>query len=639
MMPSALIQAQATVTTTLDNDSTIYLTGTPQKKTSTDSLKFNDTVCVKQTNYGNTLVTENLILSGTEIGFSKTYPKSDTDDTLISSYRKVISCYHDNLPTSKYGFGAYISGGGLTVVGGGESPECFASRLGDMEIHNETERLYLISDNNIYFQTGWGCSGTEDTYDAVKEMVFTKTGVLVVDNVQSELTGNASTATKLAATKTVDGVKFDGSSNVVRYCVCSTAAATAAKAVTVTNFTLVTGAVVYVKFKVTNTAANPTLNVSGTGAKAIYYQGSNITASYLTANKVFAFVYNGTQYEIVGDIFFPIDSTSGLVLNSSGQLSIDFSEMSSSNINNALKSLKVPIQLTASKNFYVSQDTGSDTLDDGRGESLSKPFKTIQACINYVTRNYNINTYAIGIHLEPGVYEESLTCGEFLRTTGYIAIKNRTTDYAATIRCSNDTTIRVSGGLWYLRGLVIENTITAVNDGVAHFYGAVTCTSGDCHLDGCDITQEFVGDAPTSGSSYLRMIGCYGSRANLQFDATNKTQNKLTFHKGNATNLDVLFLERKGNMQCVATNNNPDYVRVHCEGEASNFLQSSNAYFSLVGGAKYLAQFVVDEGKSVTAKRYRLVNMSICTVANKGTEFFPGNVAGTLDANTYCVYA
>ena len=32
MMPSALIQAQATVTTTLDNDSTIYLTGTPQKK-------------------------------------------------------------------------------------------------------------------------------------------------------------------------------------------------------------------------------------------------------------------------------------------------------------------------------------------------------------------------------------------------------------------------------------------------------------------------------------------------------------------------------------------------------------------------------------------------------------------------------
>ena len=85
---------------------------------------------------------------------------------------------------------------------------------------------------------------------------------------------------------------------------CSTAAATAAKTVALTagTFTLEAGARVLVKFTVTNTAANPTLNVGGTGAKAIQYRGAAITAGYLAANRTYAFVYDGTNYQLVGDI-------------------------------------------------------------------------------------------------------------------------------------------------------------------------------------------------------------------------------------------------------------------------------------------------------------------------------------------------
>ncbi len=89
------------------------------------------------------------------------------------------------------------------------------------------------------------------------------------------------------------------------YATCGTAAAEAAKVATTTpgsNFSLETGARVTVKFTVTNTAANPTLNVNSTGAKAIYYRGSAISAGYLAANRTYEFVYNGTQYELVGDI-------------------------------------------------------------------------------------------------------------------------------------------------------------------------------------------------------------------------------------------------------------------------------------------------------------------------------------------------
>lgn len=83
---------------------------------------------------------------------------------------------------------------------------------------------------------------------------------------------------------------------------CSTAAGTAAKVVTVDNFSLETSARVAVKFTVTNTAGSPTLNVNSTGAKAIYYNGAAITAGYIKANKVYEFIYNGTQWDLLGDV-------------------------------------------------------------------------------------------------------------------------------------------------------------------------------------------------------------------------------------------------------------------------------------------------------------------------------------------------
>lgn len=89
------------------------------------------------------------------------------------------------------------------------------------------------------------------------------------------------------------------------YATCDTVAAEAAKVATTTpgsNFSLETGARITVKFTVTNTAANPTLNVNSTGAKAIYYRGSAISAGYLAANRTYEFVYNGTQYDFIGDI-------------------------------------------------------------------------------------------------------------------------------------------------------------------------------------------------------------------------------------------------------------------------------------------------------------------------------------------------
>lgn len=121
------------------------------------------------------------------------------------------------------------------------------------------------------------------------------------------VSGNAGSATKLQTARYIDGVSFNGTADIANYGTCSTAAATKDKVVACTGFALKTGARIIVKFTVTNTVtptatAPITLNVNDTGAKSIFYHGSATwSAGYLSANRLVEFVYDGTQYAVVGD--------------------------------------------------------------------------------------------------------------------------------------------------------------------------------------------------------------------------------------------------------------------------------------------------------------------------------------------------
>lgn len=115
-------------------------------------------------------------------------------------------------------------------------------------------------------------------------------------------TGNAVSASRLYTSRTIDGVSFNGESNIIHYGTCSTNASTTAKTVSLTGFNLTTGAQIIVKFTYTNTASSPTLNINSTGARSIYYNGTNIPASALAANRVYKFVYDGSYWQLVGTL-------------------------------------------------------------------------------------------------------------------------------------------------------------------------------------------------------------------------------------------------------------------------------------------------------------------------------------------------
>lgn len=151
-----------------------------------------------------------------------------------------------------------------------------------------------------------GAPETLDTFGEIAEAFAENEAVIDALN---EAIGKKLSKTEAAASaekwtngRNVNGLIIDGTSNRANYGTCSTAAATAAKTVSCTGFGLVTGAEITVRFTVTNTAANPTLNVNGTGAKPIYYRGAAITAGYLASGRTYIFRYNGTQYDLVGDV-------------------------------------------------------------------------------------------------------------------------------------------------------------------------------------------------------------------------------------------------------------------------------------------------------------------------------------------------
>lgn len=114
--------------------------------------------------------------------------------------------------------------------------------------------------------------------------------------------GVASTAAKLATARAIDGVLFDGSEARHHYGKCTTIASNATKTCNIAGFTLVAGARVVVQFTVANTAENPMLNISGTGAKQMYYKGSPIPKNYITAETVLELVYDGSYWRVAGDL-------------------------------------------------------------------------------------------------------------------------------------------------------------------------------------------------------------------------------------------------------------------------------------------------------------------------------------------------
>lgn len=115
--------------------------------------------------------------------------------------------------------------------------------------------------------------------------------------------GTVAKANQLTTVRFINGVPFNGTTNVNNFAICSTAAATTVKTISIDGFRLISGSQVRVKFTYANTASEPTLNVGYTGAKRMSYKGKLITNTNFTfnVNKIYTFTYDGTNWVLEGD--------------------------------------------------------------------------------------------------------------------------------------------------------------------------------------------------------------------------------------------------------------------------------------------------------------------------------------------------
>ena len=150
------------------------------------------------------------------------------------------------------------------------------------------------------------------------------------------------------------------------YATSSTAAGTVAKVATLAagTLTLTTGATVAVRFTYANTASSPTLNVAGTGAKAIYTQG--VRYAYWRANQTVVFTYDGSYWRVASE---PVYANTVTVGNPAAQnVYIDADSIDIRSGTNALASFKQSeISLGKWGNETQAGDIASVKLFGGSG--------------------------------------------------------------------------------------------------------------------------------------------------------------------------------------------------------------------------------------------------------------------------------
>lgn len=198
------------------------------------------------------------------------------------------------------------------------------------------------------------------------------------------------------------------------YGICETPAATVAKVVDMSGFVLTEGVSIHVKFTYTNTVANPTLNVNGTGAKPITIYGTTSVGDdeYTSwkAGSIISFTYDNTSWVMNdytnNDLVFSLHSkTLGVFRNNPTEVygvRIDFDSSTSTRLGNS-------VGLTGGSDFdnFTPWQRKRCILDDG-GHVLAyygeNGYTETGSLTQAITKNGT--TYPIGTNVQVMVEQQ-----------------------------------------------------------------------------------------------------------------------------------------------------------------------------------------------------------------------------------------
>lgn len=278
-----------------------------------------------------TKVTQNSNSEDKEFPLLAKFTNNTTDETNTSKYAAGVTVNPSKKQISATKFKGALEGNAAT-----------ASKINTSEKIGDTNTpVYIAADGTV---TPIGYTIDKSVPSSAE---FTDTKVTSSANhytpaedssAEKDASGGAATQLPTASTGTlvqvVTGVKMDAKGHVTGvvskglwspnttysnaslghgYGTCSTAEATAAKVVTLSNYVLTTGGIVAVKFTY-GLCASATLNINSKGAKSVFINGAAVTsttAKMVKAGDIAYFMYDGTQYQFLGTDRMEKDSVTG----------------------------------------------------------------------------------------------------------------------------------------------------------------------------------------------------------------------------------------------------------------------------------------------------------------------------------------
>ncbi|MBQ1780494.1 MAG: hypothetical protein II001_03570 [Bacteroidales bacterium] len=177
--------------------------------------------------------------------------------------------------------------------------------------------------------------------------------------------------------------------SLVGYYICDTAAGTAAKTVAATGYSLTNGGCIRIKMTNANTAANVTLNINSTGAKALYYDGAQASSTNTwEAGEVLEVYYDGTQYQCAS-------GGGGRFATGEKVKETNITNQVSANSNDLPTSGAVYDQLHLLEQYPFELGT----IDGSNGQDVTKTNGTRMRSATFVPKSSNI----IAFHLDRSV--------------------------------------------------------------------------------------------------------------------------------------------------------------------------------------------------------------------------------------------
>ena len=338
----------------------------------------------------------------------------------------------------------------------------------------------------------------------------------------------------------------------------------------------------------------------------------------------------------------------GLATNSSGKLVVDFSQIDEDTKNEIIKDLKMQIPLAAPLHMYVDQANGNDTIIKNRGISLL-PFKTIQACVNYVTNTYSFGNFNGYIHVNAGTYEEHLVLPEFNHARGKIIITGTAQDTSSTIIHSRNggNTVSCNGGEWDLEYFHLKHESVETVP-VTSIVESCVVSSGNGILNLQSNKYEYYYHANYTNDNHyhdFRMISADDKGSiHLRFG---NVESVIIFENRTGSYTYGLCALRAGTVLLVnydGLNTNVKTV-YNCSGPCTVFAYAtSRGFISNVSGSTRKLTFVPDENNPVTGMRYRCNSGGAIGVAREtGIEagkIFPGSddIEPFIDSASFCWY-